>query len=199
MIAPEQKYGKLTVKEYVYSDKYYNKYFRVVCDCGVEKIMFAPNLVRKERAVRSCGCTKTHGMTNSLTYSSWSNMWQRVKGNKPNYKKNYADRGIKACFRWMEFENFLEDMGERPSKAMSLDRIDNDGDYEAGNCRWATKRQQSSNRRNKDYSVRDEIIVGMSRDGASLWDIARTFGYASPTTPMNVIKLWKEKQNDSTK
>lgn len=190
MIAPEQKYGKLTVEEYAYSDKYYNKYFKVVCDCGVRRIMFAPSLTRKNGAVRSCGCTKTHGMTNTPTYSSWVNMWQRVKGNKPDYKKNYSDRGIKVCFRWMKFENFYSDMGHKP-QSKTLDRINNDGDYEPGNCRWATPQQQRHNRRETDYSGRNSIVASMRKDGASLWDIANTFGYRSVNSVVQALEKCK--------
>ena len=160
MIYPEQKYGKLTVKELVKKDKYYNKYFRVVCDCGVEKVMFAPNLVRRTRAVRSCGCTKTHGMTNSLTYRSWSEMLRRARGTNPDRTeyKNYAGRGISVCDEWSSFEEFLKDMGERPSKEYSIDRIDNDGDYTPSNCRWATAYQQRHNQR-KTNKCKEEGLL----------------------------------------
>ena len=69
----------------------------------------------------------------------------------------YGAKGIKVCDRWMEsFENFLEDMGERP-KGMTLDRIDSSGDYEPGNCRWATKKQQDRNRKSTILVTRDGV------------------------------------------
>jgi hypothetical protein len=79
-------------------------------------------------------------------HSSWTAM--KTRCNNPNIEgyKNYGGRGIKVCERWETFENFLTDMGERPI-GMSLDRINNDGNYEPGNCRWATRKQQSLNSR----------------------------------------------------
>ena len=80
------------------------------------------------------------------TYTRWLSMLYRVKGKTSLDKKNYLDRGVKVCKRWHAFRNFLEDMGE-VSGGMSLDRIDNDGDYEPTNCRWATMEQQMNNTR----------------------------------------------------
>ena len=79
-------------------------------------------------------------------YGAWHAMRQRCSNPKNEQYRNYGGRGIKVCSRWATFWNFLEDVGNRP-EGYSLDRIDNDGNYEPGNVRWATPLQQSNNRR----------------------------------------------------
>ena len=94
---------------------------------------------------RKHGHTKYPGQC-SPTYNSWRSMKARCTNSKRHNSAQYLGKGIVVCDRWLEFVNFLEDMGERP-EGMSLDRIDNNDNYHINNCRWATQQQQSDNRR----------------------------------------------------
>jgi len=106
----------------------------------------------------SCGCKraelcrklhKKHGETNSREYETWIRMKQRCENKNNKVYKSYGGRGIKICKRWSSrFENFLHDMGKRPSDNHSIDRINNNGDYKPSNCRWATRKVQLRNKRN---------------------------------------------------
>jgi hypothetical protein len=139
---------------------------------------------------QSCGCLQKdrakdnakHGKTGSPEYHAWSAMIQRCTNPKTKQYKDYGGRGIRVCQKWKcSFESFYADMGPRPSKAHSIDRKDNDGNYEPGNCRWATEREQKMNtRQNVRYKYPLEDIKEIKR---LLWsheitDVAALTNYA---------------------
>lgn len=134
------------------------------CDCGNEKLVRA-GLLRSGNS-SSCGCTRgKHRMSKSRTYKSWDSMRQRCNNpNAPDYSR-YGGRGIEVCRRWQSsFQNFLDDMGERP-EGKTLDRADNSKGYEPDNCRWATPTEQQENRRNTpkvEYNGNTVLLSSLS-------------------------------------
>lgn len=145
------KYGRLTVIEFA-DVKGGNKRYLCLCDCGNKKVIAGTSL--RTGATKSCGCLNlekkrtrdnVHGLHGTKIHKSWSAMIQRCTNpNNPKYYR-YGGRGITVCERWKKFKNFLEDMGI-PKQHLSLDRIDNNGNYEPSNCRWASSLVQGNNR-----------------------------------------------------
>lgn len=147
------KFGRLTVLKKSGLDSKGELLWLCECSCGNRKTVNGCQLRRG--AVKSCGCLRreilnhtTHGHCRRGTtpeYRSWSSMHARCYNKNHRGYKYWGGRGIKVCRRWFSFANFLVDMGKRP-KRKSLDRRNNNGNYNLKNCRWATPRQQIRNR-----------------------------------------------------
>ena len=150
-----QTFGRLTVLEEG-PHRNQKRYWYCRCECGTKKLIGQDAL--RKGLTTSCGCfhkeiaghnLKTHGQANTLTHRSWASM--KTRCTNPNYHEYhlYGGAGITICPEWQNsFATFLRDMGPRPSAQHSIDRIDPTKGYEPGNCRWATKKVQSRNRRN---------------------------------------------------
>jgi hypothetical protein len=144
-----QRFGNLTVLSGPYG-RYYQWECR--CDCGSILRPQGASLKHGQIQCRKCALKKawegkrTHGRSASSEHGIWQGLQQRCSNPKARFYHRYGGRGIQVCQRWINsFEDFFSDMGPRPSKKHSIDRIDNDGHYEPGNCRWATKSVQCNN------------------------------------------------------
>lgn len=167
-----QTFGRLTVVAYEKRSRW-----KCLCECGNFHTAVGYDL--KRGITQSCGCygidqrraaTQTHGKSNTPEYRTWANMIQRCTNEKSRMYYRYGGRGITVCERWRKFENFLADMGRKPSPMHTIDRIDSDGDYDPDNCRWLPKAEQSSNRSNT-----------IRIDGKTIHELAKEAGVKAHT------------------
>ena len=144
------RYGRLVITE-AYVEKKGSKWLHMTqCDCGNKKLVRGASLTRGYST--SCGCyqievSTSHGMHGTPEYRAWSAMMTRVRNKNQAGYSNYGGRGIDVCDEWRDFKNFYRDMGKKPSKDHSIDRINNDLGYHPDNCRWADRSTQSINQR----------------------------------------------------
>lgn len=184
-----RQYGRLTVTR---EDEGYrspggqlHRQWLCRCACGERVRVRQQHLTSGH--TESCGCASrdrrtTHGMSKTPAYSSWSCMMSRCYNEEDIGWKNYGGRGIGVCNRWHDFLSFASDMGQ-PPEGMTIDRIDSDGDYAPGNCRWADRLTQSNNRRNN---------VRLSFEGKEMTiaEWAREIGASAATLKRRLDKGW---------
>lgn len=169
-----QRFGKLVVVSRAETLSKGNARWNCVCDCGGTTTVQG-GTIRTGRQL-SCGCLQRekatkHGMEKTDTYTVWAQMKARCLN--PNHRSfpRYGGRGIEVCQKWMDFQGFLEDMGEKPIGKFSLDRIDNNGSYCKENCRWTDSKTQSNNKGNNHTLT----VNGISRtvtEWAEAFDIS---------------------------
>jgi len=196
----QRVFGRLTVVRevrgnYVPANGTYRRAVKCDCDCGSTATVELQSL--KRGVTKSCGClnikviqdrTTTHGHScggkRTSEYSAWKSAKARCYIPSVSNFAGYGGRGIKMCDRWCNsFENFLDDMGRKPSPELSIDRIDNDGDYEPGNCRWAPLSVQAGNRRNN-------LVFEYLGRRYTCSEAARAFGLKPHTLADRLRKGW---------
>ena len=136
---------------------------------------------------------RTHGMTDSPTWTTWQSMLARCRYSNRHNSKGYSGKGVRVCSRWLKFENFIEDMGERP-QGMTLDRIDTAGNYEPQNCRWANATDQARNRTNARLTLASATAIASAMlAGAKSADVAREYG-CSESLPREIMRgrTWRD-------
>lgn len=185
-----KRFGRLTATKLL--DKNFGRSIWIFsCLCGNEIIRQKKGVVSGK--IQSCGCLKTELLQkNKRTlrhcfkgeYNVWKGIKARCFNPSNDHYKMYGGRGIKMCSEWKNsFDQFIKDMGERPSLEHSIDRIDNNGDYKKENCRWATREQQTRNTsRNLNVVVGGEIKC--------LWDYAQEIN-----KPYNTVRDWYHKRS----
>lgn len=164
-----QRFGKLNVIERSSIKDPNCTIYKCICDCGKETHVRGQSL--KQGKTRSCGClsaestgnrARKHGQYLSRTYSTWQHMKARCLNPDRKQYEDYGGRGIKVCDKWLTFEGFYEDMGEKPL-GLTLERVNNDSNYYKENCIWTSRKIQQNNRRNNRKITFENITLTVSQ------------------------------------
>lgn len=187
------------------------------CSCGRQVVVRGSDMRQGKHL--SCGClqaertsaaNKRHGQSSTRLYWVWGSMIQRCTDEKCKSFANYGARGVTVCDRWMgSFEAFASDVGEKPGPGYSIDRINNDGNYEPGNVKWSTPEEQRRNQRNTRLEramPRYREMVRAREQGKTAAQVAQIFGVSEHTVtvasrkvgfemPEAVRKAWRQRQS----
>lgn len=201
-----KRFGRLIVFGRSKNNKFGVLYWLCGCDCGSILVTRGNHL--RDGMTKSCGCIQKekasdlcrelrlkHGHSlcknRTRTYDSWASMVSRCNNPNHKYYHCYGGRGVKICERWHKFENFLEDMGESPSR-LQIDRIDNNDNYHKQNCRWVTSKVNNRNRRNNRLIVFDGKIQCLAA-----W--AEEYNLSTATLRARILKFhWSIKDSLTT-
>lgn len=195
-----EKFDRLKVVEYLGTQGKGERRWRCVCVCG--NFVEASTDTLRRKHTKSCGCLKrdmqrarctTHGMSRIPEHDVWGEIKARCLNKKNKAYPVYGGRGIAVCERWRNsFELFISDMGRRPTPLHSIDRINNDGNYEPGNCRWATMKEQSRNRQNN-------IVLTVDGTTRNIHEWSALVGIAYGTILYRVNNGWSHKRATTIK
>ena len=188
-IAASDEFNDLTVVGFV--RKRGTRYIYCRCRCGNFCVAEPSRLVSGK--TKSCGCyhrrvlgdnRRTHGLSRSLEYSVYQQMLERCYDSSHRAYRNYGGRGIRVCVRWRHsILAFVQDVGHRPDKSHTLDRINNEGDYELGNCRWVLRATQNRNKRTN-------VLVTHNGETKCLTDWAKEYGVNHVTLSYRLKQGW---------
>jgi hypothetical protein len=186
-----ERFGRLLVLQKNGYNKHHQLYWLCECECGNRKSVLGFVLGRGE--CNSCGCLQKesiakvnykHGMTKTPIYGIWHTMMQRCYDKNTESYPRYGGRGINVCDKWQSFEGFYEDMGDKP-KGMSLERLDNNGDYCLENVIWADYKTQANNRRsnvvlehNGKKQTMQQWCDELNLKIGTVWARLNTYGYS---------------------
>lgn len=218
-VAVGSVFGRLTVNECLGTNHLSKRMWLCVCTCGTLTKVRDNDL--KSGNTKSCGCLHAeatsarnhrHGFGSERLAQVWRDMLFRCRNVKcPSYP-NYGGRGVKVCLEWENYLTFRGAVGQPPGRGFSLDRIDNDGDYEPGNVRWATNKEQALNKRTtvylthagrtqtreswaKEFGISTEVLRGRLRLGWSVEDALSAKPFCkNPKTKLSKTKATKENQ-----